>query len=119
MNPVIIYAIIGTLILFVTILVLMNEKKKSKKFIKNARTVVPGMMKEKLIYLLGDNYTHSCLKNDIEELEWFCGYIGYLGKIFKSIYMHINPLARRISVKIKDGCVIEVCSMDIVGFEID
>lgn len=78
-----------------------NRKKEEEEFIENHREIRPGMSKYEVLSILGDQYTQSFLKNGVEKLEWRFRSRSYSGTI-----------TRRISVKFKDGEVIEVNSLN-------
>ena len=88
------------------------SKQKEKKFIENHRKIQPGMSKAQVLSILGNQYTQSYLKNNVEKLEWRYRLPGYTGRIAKGTYMHTSALTRRISVKFKDNRVIEVNSLN-------
>ena len=105
--------ILGSLLLVSLMLFSVSkQKEKEKKFIENHRKIQPGMSKAQVLGILGNQYTQSYLKNNIEKLEWRYRLPGYTGRIAKGAYMHTSALTRRISVKFKDNRVIEVNSLN-------
>ncbi len=105
-------ALLGILISMPAIFVALLQKKKEDEFIQNHRKIHVGMTRMQVIDILGDNFTQSCLKNDVEKLEWRYRRNGYTGRIARGAYIHTSSLTRRISVKFKEGKVIEVNSIN-------
>lgn len=85
-----------------------REKQKATEFIENHKKISIGMTKTQIISIMGDRYTRSCLKNNIEKLEWRYRHAGYTGRIAKGAYVHTGSLTRKISVKFKDNKAIEI-----------
>ena len=101
-------------ILLVSLLFLWVSKQKEKenRFIENHKKILPGMTKAQVLSILGNQYTQSYLKNNVEKLEWRYRMPGYTGRIAKDAYVHTSAFTRRISVKFKDNRVIEVNSLN-------
>lgn len=102
----------GLLLLSWMLFSISKQKEKENKFIENHKKILPGMTKVQVLSILGNQYTQSYLKNDVEKLEWRYRLPGYTGRIAKGAYVHTSALTRRISVKFKDNRVIEVNSLN-------
>lgn len=87
-------------------------KKREDEFCEKHRKIRPGMSKDDVIDIFGENYTISYLKNGVEKLEWRLRHSGYSGRVAKGVYTHSSSFTRKISVKIKDDQVIEVNSLN-------
>lgn len=88
------------------------EKGKENSFIENHKQIQPGMSKMTVIGILGNSYTQSYLKNGVEKLEWRYRRNGTSARVGKGVYVHSASYTRRISVKFKDGKVIEINSLN-------
>ena len=105
--------VFGILLLIVIVLYSASKKKEQEeRFIRNHRKIFPGMTKAQVIGILGTQYTQSYLQNNVEKLEWKFRRAGYSARIAQGAYMHTGTLTRKISVKFKDNCVIEVKSLN-------
>ena len=112
LGPIMIGLIIGIIVSLPILLLVFARKAKEQEFIENHRRIHPGMEKSQVICILGDNYTQSYLKNDIEKLEWRFRNPGYTSRVAKGVYVHSGSVTRRISVKFKNNRVIEVHSLN-------
>ena len=101
------------ILLFIPIgLSIIKEKEREQAFTENHKKIKPGMEKKQVIHILGNQYTQSYLKGNIEKLEWRYRKPGYTGRVVKGAYVHASSMTRRISVKFKDNLVIEVHSLN-------
>ena len=106
-------SLIGVLlgiIIFIPILLFKNEEDE---FCEVSRKIRPGMFKNEVIYLLGDNYTISYYKNGVEKLEWRYYHNGYAGRVANGFYVHSESFTRRIRVTIQKERVVEVKSLNL------
>ena len=90
----------------------MKEKEAENNYVCAARTIRAGMTKDDVISILGNDYTYSLLKNGIEKYEWRYRKNGYSYRVAKGVSMRQSGYTRRISVKFKDGIVIEINSLN-------
>ena len=107
-----VFALILIGCVFFVMVYLFDEKKKEEEFCEKYREICVGMLKNQVIFILGDNYTVSYLKNDIEKLEWRYRHMGFTGRVTEGVYAHSGSFTRRVSVKIKDNRVVEVNSIN-------
>ena len=112
LDIIVISSIIGILLGIVVCIPVFLNKNKEDEFCKKHREVYIGMYKEDVIDLMGENYTISYLKNNIEKLEWRYRHSGYTGRVAKGVYAHSSSFTRKISVFIQDGKVVEVKSLN-------
>ena len=89
-----------------------KEKEAENNYVDSARTIRAGMTKAEVIGILGSDYTYSLLKNGIEKYEWRYRKNGYSYRVAKGVSMRQSGYTRRISVKFKDGIVIEINSLN-------
>lgn len=110
---IILVCVLGGIFLGVAIFIpLLFAQKNEKQFQENHKKIYLGMSKDEVIDILGEQYTQSYLKNNIEKLEWRYRHQGYTGRVAEGAYVHSSGFTRRISVKFKDGIVIEVNSLN-------
>lgn len=112
MGPILTGLVIGVIVSLPILCLVFARKAKEQEFVENHRRIRPGMEKSQVIYILGDNYTQSYLKNNIEKLEWRFRNPGYTGRVAKGAYIHTGSVTRKISVKIQNNRVIEVHSLN-------
>jgi hypothetical protein len=104
--------IVGVVLVLPIIALSSHEREKEVDFIENHKKIYPGMPKTQVLNLMGPNYTQSILKSGIEKLEWRYRHAGYTGRVAKGSYVHVSSLTRKISVKFKDGVVVEVNALN-------
>lgn len=107
-----IYVVFCFLLFAFAIYVTVKEKKAETDFVYAARSVRAGMSKQDVIFILGSDYSYSLLKNGIEKLEWRYRKKGHSYRVAKGVRAHQSGYTRRISVKFKDGVVIEINSLN-------
>ncbi len=112
LDIIVISCIIGILLGIVVFIPIFLAKKKEDEFCEKHREIRPGMLKNEVVYLLGDQYTISYLKNGVEKLEWRYRHSGYTGRVARGVYAHSSSFTRKISVKFKNDRVIEVNSLN-------
>ena len=98
--------------ILIKLIVVSSEKAKKKTFIENHQQLLPGMSKMAVIRIMGDSYTQSYLQNGIEKLEWTYRHRGASTRVNRRMYVYPNSYTIRVSVKFKDGKVIEVNSLN-------
>jgi hypothetical protein len=90
----------------------IKEQEAESNYIDSARKIRAGMTKDDVISILGNDYTYSLLKNGIEKYEWRYRKNGYSYRVAKGVSMRQSGYTRRISVKFKDGIVVEINSLN-------
>lgn len=88
------------------------NQKVENDFVDSARMIRKGMTKSEVVAILGSDYSYSCLKNGVEKYEWRYRKKGYSYRVAKGVSMRQSGYTRRISVKFKDGVVIETSSLN-------
>ncbi|MBQ8624617.1 MAG: outer membrane protein assembly factor BamE [Agathobacter sp.] len=112
MPYIIVGLIIGAIICIPIISIGLQEREIVTNFIENYKQIRPGMTKTQVIYLLGDRYTHSYLKNGIEKLEWKYRHVGQTARVSKGYYVHSGQLTRKVSVKFQNDVVVEINALN-------
>ena len=112
MIVVLISLVIGIVIVLPFVFLIISASKNEKKFIENSKKIYPGMSKEDVVEILGDRYSQSYLKNDIEKLEWKWRHGGYSSRVAKGVYVHSGSFTRKVSVSFQNGKVMEVNSLN-------
>lgn len=106
------YVVFGFALIVFAIYVTAKQKQAEMDFIDAARSVRAGMSKQDVISILGSDYSYSLLKNGIEKLEWRYRKNGHSYRVAKGVRTHQSGYTRRISVKFKDGIVVEINSLN-------
>lgn len=90
----------------------VKNHKIEQDFIYSARRIRAGMSKEDVLTIMGYDYTYSALKGGIEKYEWRFRKNGYSYRVAKGVSARQSGYTRRISVKFKDGVVIETSAIN-------
>lgn len=96
----------------IAIVISVKQKRIENDFVDSARAIRKGMTKSEVVAILGSDYSYSSLKNGVEKYEWRYRKNGYSYRVAKGVSMRQSGYTRRISVKFKDGVVIETSSLN-------
>lgn len=96
----------------IAIVISVKQKRIENDFVDSARSIRKGMTKSEVVAILGSDYSYSCLKNGVEKYEWRYRKNGYSYRVAKGVSMRQSGYTRRISVKFKDGVVLETSSLN-------
>ena len=88
------------------------EKRKEETFVNNHREIRIGMKEEEVFCILGRNYSQSLLKDGTVKYEWRYRHQGYSQYVGAGMREHHSSFTRKISVKIKNGIVVETKTLN-------
>ncbi len=107
-----IYIVIGIIAVVFLVGYSIYNRKVENDFVDSARVIRKGMTKSEVVAILGSDYSYSCLKNGVEKYEWRYRKNGSSYRVAKGVSMRQSGYTRRISVKFKDGVVVETSSLN-------
>lgn len=107
-----IYVVLGIIVVAFCVCISAQNKKAENEFISAARRIRAGMSLNDVLSIMGNDYTYSALKNGVEKYEWRLRKNGYSYRVAKGVSMRQSGYTRRISVKFKDGVVIETSAIN-------